>query len=146
MRYAYRDRRKKKVTSAASGSPASTRLRAINGISYSRLIAGLAKAGVEVDRKILADLAVHDERPSRRSPSWPRASRRDRAMPGSSGPGDVPTLAELEARLAAVPGLDGPALEAETIAVLGRKSGALTAILKLIPTLAVEDGAASARP
>ena len=60
-------------------------------------------------------------------------------MPGSSGPGDVPTLAELEARLAAVPGLDGPALEAETIAVLGRKSGALTAILKGIPSLAVEE-------
>ncbi len=60
-------------------------------------------------------------------------------MPGSSGPGDVPTLAELEARLAAVPGLDGPALEAEIIAVLGRKSGALTAILKRIPALAMEE-------
>ncbi len=60
-------------------------------------------------------------------------------MPGSSGPGDVPTLAELEARLAAVPGLDSPALEAETIAVLGRKSGALTAILKRIPSLPVEE-------
>ncbi|HMC39641.1 MAG TPA: 50S ribosomal protein L20, partial [Acidimicrobiales bacterium] len=33
----------------------------INGISYSRLIAGLREAGVEVDRKILADLAVTDE-------------------------------------------------------------------------------------
>ena len=31
-----------------------------NGISYSRLIAGLAKAGVEVNRKMLADLAVND--------------------------------------------------------------------------------------
>jgi phenylalanyl-tRNA synthetase alpha chain len=60
-------------------------------------------------------------------------------MPGSSGPGDAPTLAELEARLAAVPGLDSPALEAETIAVLGRKSGALTAILKRLPSLAVEE-------
>ena len=60
-------------------------------------------------------------------------------MPGSSGPGDVPTLAELELRLAAVPGLDSPALEAETIAVLGRKSGALTAILKRIPSLPVEE-------
>ena len=67
-------------------------------------------------------------------------------MPGSSGRGEVPTLAELEARLAAVPGLDGPALEAETIAVLGRKSGALTAILKGIPSLAVEDGGILARP
>ena len=31
-----------------------------NGISYSQLISGLKKAGVELDRKILADLAVHD--------------------------------------------------------------------------------------
>ena len=30
------------------------------GLSYSRLIAGLAKAGITVDRKVLADLAVHD--------------------------------------------------------------------------------------
>ena len=29
--------------------------------TYSRLIAGLAKAGIEVDRKVLADLAVHDQ-------------------------------------------------------------------------------------
>ena len=32
----------------------------INGISYSRLINGLKKANVEVNRKILADLAVND--------------------------------------------------------------------------------------
>jgi large subunit ribosomal protein L20 len=30
------------------------------GISYSRLINGLSKAEVEIDRKVLADLAVHD--------------------------------------------------------------------------------------
>ena len=30
------------------------------GLSYSRLINGLAKAGVTVDRKVLADIAVHD--------------------------------------------------------------------------------------
>lgn len=30
------------------------------GLSYSRLINGLKKAGVEIDRKVLADLAVHD--------------------------------------------------------------------------------------
>jgi phenylalanyl-tRNA synthetase alpha chain len=60
-------------------------------------------------------------------------------MPGSSESERRPTLAELEARLAAVPGLDGPALEAETIAVLGRKSGALTAIMKRLPSLPVEE-------
>ena len=32
-----------------------------NDFTYSRLIAGLSKAGVVVDRKIMADLAVHDE-------------------------------------------------------------------------------------
>lgn len=31
-----------------------------NGISYSQLISGLKKAGVELDRKMLAELAVHD--------------------------------------------------------------------------------------
>ncbi|MGA8629909.1 MAG: 50S ribosomal protein L20, partial [Terracidiphilus sp.] len=31
-----------------------------NGTSYSRLISGLKKAGVELDRKILADIAVKD--------------------------------------------------------------------------------------
>ena len=32
----------------------------LNGTSYSRFINGLKKAGIELDRKILADLAVHD--------------------------------------------------------------------------------------
>ena len=60
MRYAYRDRRRKKGDFRTLWI---TRINAAarqNGISYSRLIAGLAKAGVEVDRKMLADLAVHD--------------------------------------------------------------------------------------
>jgi large subunit ribosomal protein L20 len=32
----------------------------LHGLSYSRLINGLSKAGLEVDRKVLADIAVHD--------------------------------------------------------------------------------------
>ena len=32
----------------------------LHGLSYSRLVAGLKRAGVEVDRKILAELAVSD--------------------------------------------------------------------------------------
>ncbi len=32
----------------------------LNGTSYSQFISGLKKAGVELDRKILADIAVHD--------------------------------------------------------------------------------------
>lgn len=52
---------------------------------------------------------------------------------------DIPTLSDLEARLAAVPGLSAEALAAETIAVLGRKSGLLTAVLRRIPTLSAEE-------
>ena len=52
---------------------------------------------------------------------------------------DIPTLSDLEARLAAVPRLDADALEAETIAILGRRSGALTAIMRRIPELPPEE-------
>jgi large subunit ribosomal protein L20 len=60
MRYAYRDRRKKKGDFRSLWITRINAAARINGISYSRLIAGLAKAGVEVDRKMLADLAVKD--------------------------------------------------------------------------------------
>jgi phenylalanyl-tRNA synthetase alpha chain len=52
---------------------------------------------------------------------------------------DLPSLDQLEARLAAVPGLDAAALEAETIAVLGRKGGAVTALLRGLPALPLEE-------
>ena len=60
MRYAYRDRRKKKGEFRMLWI---TRINAAarqNGMSYSRLMAGLRKAGIEINRKVLADLAVSD--------------------------------------------------------------------------------------
>jgi large subunit ribosomal protein L20 len=59
-RYAYRDRKQRKRTFRALWI---TRINAAareNGLSYSRLINGLKTANVEVDRKILAQLAVTD--------------------------------------------------------------------------------------
>lgn len=59
-RYAYRDRKQRKRIFRALWI---TRINAAareNGLSYSRLINGLKKANVEVDRKILAQLAVTD--------------------------------------------------------------------------------------
>ncbi len=50
-----------------------------------------------------------------------------------------PQLDALLPRLAAVPGLDAEALDAERITVLGRKQGALTAALKVVPTLGPEE-------
>ncbi len=87
--YAFRDRRARK------GEFRSLWIQRINagarthGMSYSRLIAGLKDAGVEVDRKVLADLAVTDDA---------AFGRLCRLATGSSGPGpdgaDRPDRAE----------------------------------------------------
>ena len=59
--YAYRDRRVKKRTFRALWIARINAQARIEGISYSQLIAGLKKANIELDRKVLADLAVHDK-------------------------------------------------------------------------------------
>ncbi len=58
--YAYRDRRAKKREFRALWIARINAAARIYGLSYSRIINGLNKAGLEVDRKVLADLAVHD--------------------------------------------------------------------------------------
>ena len=58
--YAYRDRRAKKRDFRALWIVRINAGARMCGMSYSRLINGLNVAGVEVDRKMLADLAVHD--------------------------------------------------------------------------------------
>lgn len=60
MRYAYRDRRKKKGDFRRLWITRINAAARLHDLSYSRLIAGLAKAGVEINRKILADMAVND--------------------------------------------------------------------------------------
>ncbi|HUE61099.1 MAG TPA: 50S ribosomal protein L20 [Acidimicrobiales bacterium] len=61
LQYAFRDRRARKGDFRQLWIQRINAAARINGMSYSRLIAGLKAAGVEVDRKILADLAVRDE-------------------------------------------------------------------------------------
>ena len=59
--YAYRDRRVKKRTFRAlwiSRINAATRA---NGMTYSQFIAGLKKAGIALDRRVLSDIAIHDK-------------------------------------------------------------------------------------
>ena len=61
MTYSYNDRRKKKGDFRSLWlQRINARCRA-NGMTYNRFINGLKTAGVEVDRKILAELAVNDE-------------------------------------------------------------------------------------
>ena len=58
--YAYRDRRVRKREFRALWIQRINAAARANGLSYSRLMNGLKQAGVEVDRKVLADMAVHD--------------------------------------------------------------------------------------
>ncbi len=58
--YARRDRRAKKGDFRKLWIARINAAARINGISYSRLIYGLTKANVEVNRKMLADLAIND--------------------------------------------------------------------------------------
>ncbi len=58
--YAYRDRRQRKRNFRALWIQRINAAARLEGMTYSRLIDGLTKAGVEVDRKMLADLAVRE--------------------------------------------------------------------------------------
>lgn len=58
--YAYRDRRQKKRQFRSLWIVRINAAVREHGLSYSRFIAGLKKAGVELDRKVLADIAVHN--------------------------------------------------------------------------------------
>jgi len=58
--YAYRDRRNRKRDFRRLWIARINAASRQNGLSYSRFIHGLKQASVELDRKILADMAVHD--------------------------------------------------------------------------------------
>ncbi|MEJ2178406.1 MAG: 50S ribosomal protein L20 [Gammaproteobacteria bacterium] len=59
--YAYRDRRQRKRQFRALWIVRINAAARDNGLSYSRMIAGLNKADIALDRKVLADMAVHDK-------------------------------------------------------------------------------------
>jgi large subunit ribosomal protein L20 len=58
--YAYRDRKVRKRTFRALWIQRINAAARANGITYARLIDGLKKAGIELDRKVLADIAVRE--------------------------------------------------------------------------------------
>src|SRR5215211_7429288 len=60
LSYAYRDRRNKKRDFRRLWIIRINAAARLNGMSYSRLIRGLKLAGIDLDRKILADMAVRD--------------------------------------------------------------------------------------
>lgn len=58
--YAYRDRRNRKREFRALWITRISAAAKLNGLSYSKFMHGLKLANVELDRKVLADIAVHD--------------------------------------------------------------------------------------
>lgn len=60
LKFAYRDRRQKKREFRRLWIVRINAASRANGLSYNRLIAGLRRAGLDLNRKVLADIAVHD--------------------------------------------------------------------------------------
>lgn len=60
LQFAYRDRRNRKRTFRELWNARINAAARINGTTYSRLISGLKKANVSLDRKVLAELAVNE--------------------------------------------------------------------------------------
>ena len=60
MQYQFRDRKRKKRSFRALWIQRINAAARDNGLTYGRFIFGLTKAGIEVDRKVLADIAVKD--------------------------------------------------------------------------------------
>ncbi len=60
LTYAYRDRRNKKRTFRALWIQRINAAARLNGMSYSQLMGALNKSGIEINRKVLADLAINN--------------------------------------------------------------------------------------
>ncbi|MBR0117126.1 MAG: 50S ribosomal protein L20 [Prevotella sp.] len=60
LTYAYRDRRNKKRTFRSLWIQRINAAARLNGMSYSQLMGALTKAGIEINRKVLADLAINN--------------------------------------------------------------------------------------
>jgi large subunit ribosomal protein L20 len=60
LQYGYRDRKRKKRTFRALWIQRINAAARESGLTYGRFIDGLNKAGIEIDRKVLADIAVKD--------------------------------------------------------------------------------------
>jgi ribosomal protein L20 len=60
LNYAFNDRRTKKRDFRKLWIARINAAARINGLSYSRFISGLKKSGIELNRKVLADMAVND--------------------------------------------------------------------------------------
>jgi large subunit ribosomal protein L20 len=107
LQYAYRDRRARKGDFRRLWIQRINAAARVNDLSYSRLIAGLRHAGITVDRKVLADLAVTDPDAFAQLVGLAKAALPPQAGPAPAGSeSETPSEAPAEARVEA---------EAETV-------------------------------
>jgi len=79
LNYAYRDRRKKKGQFRALWIARINAASRESGVSYSRLMSAMRAAGVQLDRKVLADMAVRDPKVFRHYLDLVTTKKADRA-------------------------------------------------------------------
>lgn len=89
--YAYRDRRQRKRQFRQLWVVRINAAAREHGLSYSRFIAGLKKAAIDVDRKVLADLAIHEKE------TFAALAEQAKAALAADTPSAVPAAAEPEA-------------------------------------------------
>ena len=80
--YAYRDRRVRKRSMRSLWIIRINAAARREGLSYNQFVAGCKRAEIELDRKVLADIAVAIPRPSRQSPRRRRTLSRSNVPPG----------------------------------------------------------------
>lgn len=83
LAYAYRDRRTKKRDFRKLWIARINAAARVNGLSYSRFISGLRKADIDINRKMLAEMAVNDSDAFARLAEVARAANEDGGAGGS---------------------------------------------------------------
>jgi len=87
LNYAFRDRRVKKRDFRALWIMRINAASRLNGLPYSKFIFGLKKADIQIDRKVLADIAITDPKGFAEISALAKAQRLSRADPQKKGMG-----------------------------------------------------------
>ena len=136
LRYAYRDRRNVKREFRALWIVRVNAAARENGLSYSQFLFGLKKCGIEVDRKILADLAVNDPAVQRDRRTMPKPPWRSGGL-GLHGTSEQ--IARLREEGMAAIGPRAPRATSSTRRADLREEGRRLRILKGVAALPVEE-------
>ena len=155
--YAYRDRKVRKRTFRALWIQRINAAARLHGLTYGRFIDGLNKAGIELDRKVLADIAVHEPQTFQSlveaaSAAVQGVSPRVSVPSGGARSRDAMTAPELEASAdrASAPRSPMPpisrALEEVRVAALGKKGRVSRADARRSARCRRRSARASARP